>query len=267
MLAGPLTVIVSFGTLASPDEVLRLMSKRLWARLAAVGLTAAVALLLPGNVSCSKGAPPRAAFDISYHSGQLLFQEDYLAGTAPLQIQFIDRSAGEITKWRWSFGDGKTVEGSGEESRNPVHEYLSANNGYYVNLTVYGPGGSDQCEQVGAVQVLTCSEASVSELNQARRAIEDCLQAAGKAQLAAAVEGWDGRRGMVTAGGLDAADYLGIWKTFKAKYTVQQDGSISLGTDLSWGCVYWDPIGLLGVAGWVDKGVGGVSTSPLGSRY
>lgn len=229
-------------------------------------LMTVLALLLPSDVSCSKPPPPEAAFEISYYSGQLLFQQEYLAGTAPLQIKFNDRSTGEINWWRWSFGDGTVVEGSGQESRDPVHEYLTANNGYYVNLTVRGPGGSDQCEQVGAVQVLSCSEAAVSEVNQARRAIEDCLKAAGKVRLDAAVAAWDGRRGTVTAGGLDAADYLGIWKTFKATYDVQQDGSIYVGTDVSWGCVYWDPVGLLGMAGWVDKSVGGVPQSPLASR-
>lgn len=230
-------------------------------------LVAVLSILLPSGMSCSKPPPPEAAFDISYHAGQLLFQQDYLAGTAPLQIKFTDRSSGEITWWRWSFGDGNVVEGSDEGSRNPVHDYLTANNGYYVNLTVRGPGGSDQCEQVGAVQVLSCSEAAVSELNQARNAVADCLRAAGQTRLDAAVEGWDGRGGMVTAGGLDAADYLGTWKTFKARYDVLQDGSINMGTDLSWGCVYWDPAGLLGTAGWVDKAVGGVPQSPVGSRY
>ena len=32
--------------------------------------------------------------------------------------------------------------------------------------------------------------------------------------------GWDGSRGKVMAGGRDAADYLGVWKTFKATYDV-----------------------------------------------
>ncbi len=225
-------------------------------------LMTALVLSLPFGPSCSNPPAPEAAFDISYYSGQLLSQQDYLAGTAPLQVKFTDRSTGEITWWRWSFGDGAIVEGSDDESRNPVHEYLTVNNGYYVNLTVRGPGGSDRCEQVGSVQVLSCSDAAASELNQARKAIENCLKAAGKTRLETPVAAWDGRRGMVTAGGLDAADYLGVWKTFKATYNVLRDGSIDMGTDVSWGCVVWDPVGLLGSAGWVDKDIGG-STGPL----
>lgn len=213
-------------------------------------LIAAIALLVPFSVYCSKPSAPEAAFTVSYVSGELLVLQDYIAGTAPLTVKFNDQSTGEITTWKWNFGDGIVIEGKDEDSRNPVHQYITANTGYIVTLTVRGPGGSDDAEEMSLVSVLRCSEGAVSELGQAKAAIQSCLSAAGKTALDSRVTGWNGSRGMVTAGGLDAADYLGVWKTFKATYDVALDGSIINGTDVSWGCVYWDVAGLLGRPGW-----------------
>jgi len=50
-------------------------------------------------------------------------------------IRFYDNSVGEITKWHWEFGDGKT-----SEEQNPVHQYTSSN-AWTVILTVEGPSG------------------------------------------------------------------------------------------------------------------------------
>ncbi len=214
------------------------------------------ALLVPFSLSCSKPPDPTAAFTVSYVSGELLVSQEYVAGTAPLRIRFNDKSTGEITTWKWNFGDGTVIEGKDENSRNPVHEYITANTGYMVTLTVRGPGGTDRQEEQSIVTVLRCSEAAVVELTQVGAAIQGCLDAAGAGKtLDAPAPAWDGRRGMVTAGGgvIDAADYLGVWKTFKAEYEVDQDGSITSGTDVSWGCVRWDPAGLLGRPGWVAK--------------
>jgi len=59
------------------------------------------------------------------------------SGPVPLAVQFTDLSAGEITSWWWSFGDGTT-----STEQNPSHTYNSA--GYFtVSLTVDGPEGSD----------------------------------------------------------------------------------------------------------------------------
>ena len=59
------------------------------------------------------------------------------SGTAPLNVQFSDGSAGDITTWLWDFGDGgiSTVQ-------YPSHIYASAGT-YTVSLTVSGPGGND----------------------------------------------------------------------------------------------------------------------------
>jgi PKD repeat protein/subtilisin family serine protease len=56
-------------------------------------------------------------------------------GPAPLTVQFTDRSTGEITSWRWDFGDGGT-----STERNPSYTYQKPGS-YTVSLTVEGPGG------------------------------------------------------------------------------------------------------------------------------
>jgi PKD repeat protein len=203
------------------------------------------------GVSCSSGkTPPTAAFTVSYVSGELLVAGDYIAGTVPLTVQFEDQSIGEVTSWRWNLGDGTVIEGSNEESRNPIHTYYTANTGYIVSLTVRGPGGKDQKVESGTVTIFSCSEAANEEMNQAVTAIRDCLNAAGKTSLDSPVVGWDGSSGKVMAGGRDAADYLKVWKAFKATYDVAQNGTITSGTDVSWGCVFWDPLAMLGKGGW-----------------
>jgi PKD repeat protein len=50
-------------------------------------------------------------------------------------INFTDHSVGEITKWHWDFGDGKT-----SEDQNPVYQY-SRGGVWTVVLTVEGPAG------------------------------------------------------------------------------------------------------------------------------
>lgn len=218
-----------------------------------VVLITIVALLIPSSISCSKPPVPTAAFTVSYVSGELLISQEYIAGTAPLKIQFNDQSAGEITSWKWNFGDGTVVQGKDENSRNPIHEYITPNTGYIVTLTVRGPGGMDRKEEQSIVTVFRCSEAAVAELTQVGTAIQSCLDAAGTQTLDSPVAAWDGSHGVVTASGVDAADHLGVWKTFKATYEVAQDGSVVSGTDVSWGCVVWSSSGLIGRAGWVAK--------------
>ncbi|MCP4694379.1 MAG: PKD domain-containing protein, partial [Desulfobacterales bacterium] len=76
-------------------------------------------------------SPPEASFDAAP-----------LTGAPPLETAFTDRSAGEITEWRWDFGDG-------EESadQNPTHTYDEAG-AYTAVLTVTGPGGEDSFSRV-----------------------------------------------------------------------------------------------------------------------
>jgi len=221
-----------------------------------VGVAVAiVVLLVPLSVSCSSGnkpPAPTAAFTASYVSGELLV-EDPVSGMAPLTVRFNDQSTGEITSWRWNLGDGTVVEGRDEASQNPVHTYTDDNIGFAVTLTVRGPGGENRKSLYGIVSVLRCSDAASSELTQARQAIQACLSAAGAMALDSLVPAWDGSRDQVSAGGKDAADYLGVWRTFKATYEIAQDGTIRSGTDISWGCVFWDPVFELKGGGWRAK--------------
>jgi PKD repeat protein len=213
---------------------------------------AIVVLLVPFSVYCSKPPAPTAAFTASYVSGELL-TEDPISGTVPLTVKFNDRSSGEITLWRWNLGDGTIVKGSDEASRNPVHTYITTSTAFIVTLMVQGPGGENQKLEYGIVTVLECSEAANSELSHARRAIQACLSAAGRTGLDSFVPAWDGSRGQATAGSKDAADYLGVWKTFKATYEIGEDGTIRSGTDVSWGCVFWDPLFQVLGGGWRAK--------------
>lgn len=209
---------------------------------AVIMVIAIIALLFPFGVSCNKPPAPKAGFAIGYVSGELLkIEENYVAGLAPLTLQFADQSTGEITSWKWNLGDGTVLPGGGE-LKNVTHTYETVNSsGYTIVLTVQGPGGRDDETKEGIVTVLSCSEGANSELNQARQAIQACLNAAGKTKLDKEEPAWDGSRGKVTAGNgaKDAADYLGVWKTFRATYEVELDGTIAAGTDVTWGCVYW----------------------------
>jgi len=68
---------------------------------------------------------PIAAFSMSTTSGQ-----------APLNVRFINQSAGNITEFVWNFGDGTT-----SREVHPIHTYNSPGL-YTVTLTAIGPGGT-----------------------------------------------------------------------------------------------------------------------------
>ena len=58
-------------------------------------------------------------------------------GNAPLRVYFADTSTGDITSWRWGFGDG--IEST---LQNVYHEYTRPG-AYTVVLNVRGPAGND----------------------------------------------------------------------------------------------------------------------------
>ena len=64
------------------------------------------------------------------------FDASATSGNAPLSINFINSSTGNITSYAWTFGDGTT-----STSQNPVHVYSAAGT-YSVSLKVTGPGGT-----------------------------------------------------------------------------------------------------------------------------
>jgi PKD repeat protein len=80
--------------------------------------------------------PPVADFDGAPRSG-----------TAPLSVDFTDRSSGAATSWSWTFGDG----GSSTD-QHPTHVYTSAGI-YTVGLTASNADGSDSITLVDYVVV------------------------------------------------------------------------------------------------------------------
>ncbi len=55
------------------------------------------------------------------------------------KVAFIDRSYGNITSWKWYFGDGTT-----STEQNPIHTYEKPGITYVVLLEVSGPDGEDK---------------------------------------------------------------------------------------------------------------------------
>ncbi|NMC28255.1 MAG: PKD domain-containing protein, partial [Syntrophomonadaceae bacterium] len=60
------------------------------------------------------------------------FSATPLSGTAPLEVQFSNRTTGDVTSWHWNFGDGST-----STEQNPLHTYRLPGS-YTVKLTVDG---------------------------------------------------------------------------------------------------------------------------------
>lgn len=79
-------------------------------------------------------------------------------GTAPLTVQFTDRSQNVVTSWEWTFGDG----GSSTE-RNPQHTYSSVGT-YDVKLKVTGPGGQHTATRTGFVVVQPENQSKLAAL-------------------------------------------------------------------------------------------------------
>jgi PKD repeat protein len=65
------------------------------------------------------------------------FTASSTTGVAPLAVNFINSSTGNITSYAWTFGDGTT-----STSPNPVHIYPLAGS-YTVSLAATGPSGSN----------------------------------------------------------------------------------------------------------------------------
>ena len=72
-------------------------------------------------------------------------------------VAFRDHSKGNITSWKWDFGDGTT-----STERNPIHEYAEDSGRYTVTLFVDGPEGSDRLCKIWSVQVRDLSDPKTS---------------------------------------------------------------------------------------------------------
>jgi len=80
------------------------------------------------------------------------FTADVTSGTAPLTVQFTDRSTGPVTAWGWDFGDGAS-----SSEQHPEHTYLQAGT-YTVSLTVTGEDQSDTLIRGGYISVEPAGE-------------------------------------------------------------------------------------------------------------
>jgi len=81
---------------------------------------------------------PTAAFSASPTSGK-----------APLTVAFTDKSSGNPTAWKWSFGDG-TIS----REKNPTHQYLQEGK-YKITLTVSNAAGKSTTKKINYIKVTT----------------------------------------------------------------------------------------------------------------
>jgi len=77
------------------------------------------------------------------------FSASPTSGKAPLTVEFTDKSTGVPTKWKWSFGDGKT-----SVQQSPKHQYLQEGK-YKVTLTVSNVAGSNTITKTNYITVTT----------------------------------------------------------------------------------------------------------------
>jgi PKD repeat protein len=75
------------------------------------------------------------------------FEASTVEGFAPLYVIFSDLSTGQITHWKWDFGDGNCSVG-----KSPHHIYNEPGT-YTISLIVLGPGGNDTAKKVDYIQV------------------------------------------------------------------------------------------------------------------
>jgi len=66
---------------------------------------------------------------------QAQFRASHMQVTEGMTVKFHDQSTGDINKWMWDFGDGKS-----SEDTHPTHTYKAPGK-YSIRLRVYGPTG------------------------------------------------------------------------------------------------------------------------------
>jgi len=95
---------------------------------------------------CGEFSPELSAA-VSYAEPQAAFSADILTGSAPVAVNFSDRSTGPIDRWEWDFGDG-----TGATTQHAQHTYEVAGT-YSVSLIVSGPGGTDRQTRTNYISV------------------------------------------------------------------------------------------------------------------
>jgi PKD repeat protein len=96
------------------------------------------------SVTLAPGAPVAA------------FSASTTTGVAPLALNFINSSTGNVTSYKWTFGDGTT-----STAQSPAHTYSAAGT-YTVSLTATGPGGSNTQTRSNYISVSGTATAPVA---------------------------------------------------------------------------------------------------------
>ena len=106
----------------------------------------------PGSYEVSLAVQGPGGTNLAIKSGYILvaprpyFSAEGTTGCIPLRVRFSGRASGEVTSWRWDFGDGTT-----STEQYPEHVYEEAGK-YSVSLTVSGPTGSDSVTEPDLVE-------------------------------------------------------------------------------------------------------------------
>ena len=86
-----------------------------------------------------------------------------VSGIAPLMVNFIDQSIGEISDWKWSFGDNRS-----SIRQHTVYTY-DLPGSYTITLLVAGAGGSDMISKTNWIHVLPNPDSITPVIQSAER--------------------------------------------------------------------------------------------------
>jgi hypothetical protein len=99
---------------------------------------------------CVQGTPVQKTISIPKAvivSPKADFKANVTEGQTPLNVKFTSNCSGDITSWRWDFGDGGFAI-------VPSPQHLYSSEGIYpVILAIEGPGGSDTATKPGYIKV------------------------------------------------------------------------------------------------------------------
>jgi len=98
------------------------------------------------EISTPKVVPPPKSVVIAPKSD---FQASVTEGQVPLNVKFISKCTGEVTNWKWDFGDGEFAAGPSTQ-----HTY-SSEGVFSVSLTIEGTGGSDTNTKPAFIKVIS----------------------------------------------------------------------------------------------------------------